>query len=329
MKKLAEMTSAFKALCQEDQKTFIDELLKILKPYNAESLSSASVLLRCPHCKSLRIRGNGRLRDVQRYCCKSCGKYFSETTGYFHYYLKKPGLLEKYLYCILSGYSVRRAASEVGLSVSTSFAWRVKILTALAGINADRFLGVAESQVLEVSYSEKGKRRAKTEEPIEVGSALLEKVKLGAGIMLLQDRRGSLGMRVISRGRPRKVDLDRVLPYLIAEVEVMCFEPDRSISSFLRNLAIEQRKVSEVGGVARRVFHLKNVSKTICSWNDFMTRFHGVATKYLQNYLNWFMLLEYLKHSTIKMQTLRHIIISAEGAWYRHKRGIYNMDLKT
>ncbi|MBP7731485.1 MAG: IS1 family transposase [Bacteroidales bacterium] len=36
---------------------------------------------KCPHCGSKSYYANGRLKGVQRYRCKECGKYFNESTG--------------------------------------------------------------------------------------------------------------------------------------------------------------------------------------------------------------------------------------------------------
>lgn len=75
----------------------------------------------CPHCKDDRIRANGKLKGVQRYLCNCCGKNFSETTGKFWFALKKKDHINKYLYWLLSGYSIRKSAKETGISIQTSF----------------------------------------------------------------------------------------------------------------------------------------------------------------------------------------------------------------
>ena len=83
----------------------------------------------CPHCVSNKIRANGRLKGVQRYVCNDCKKNFSETTGKFWFSLKKKDKVHQYLYCLLSGFSIRKSAKETGGSIQTSFDWRHKLLT--------------------------------------------------------------------------------------------------------------------------------------------------------------------------------------------------------
>src|SRR5690625_7942392 len=72
-------------------------------------------------------------------------KNFSETTGKFWYNIKKKDKMHRYLYCLLSGYSIRKSAEETGISVQTSFDWRHKLLTAFAAVSVEKFQGITES----------------------------------------------------------------------------------------------------------------------------------------------------------------------------------------
>jgi transposase-like protein len=109
----------------------------------------------CPHCKDERIRANGILKGVQRYLCNGCGKNFSETTGKFWFALKKKDKINKYLYCLLSGYSNRKSAKETGVSIQTSFDWRHKLLTSFSSVSVSSFEGIVERDDLFFPISEK------------------------------------------------------------------------------------------------------------------------------------------------------------------------------
>jgi hypothetical protein len=50
-----------------------------------------------------------------------------------------------------------------------------------------------------------------------------------------------------------------------------------------------------------------------------MESFNGVATKYLQNYLNWFLVLEKIKNKTNKMATLARIALASNQTWMQFK----------
>jgi hypothetical protein len=60
-----------------------------------------------------------------------------------------------------------------------------------------------------------------------------------------------------------------------------------------------------------------------------MDSFNGVATKYLQNYLNWFLVLEKIKNSTSKMATVAAIAFTSNSVWYEYKQQLSNMLIRT
>jgi hypothetical protein len=51
----------------------------------------------------------------------------------------------------------------------------------------------------------------------------------------------------------------------------------------------------------------------------FMGYFNRVATKYLQNYLNWFLVLEKIKNATNRMATETAIAFTSNSAWIEFK----------
>ena len=141
------------------QQEIVSSLLSLSLQESEVKDDSDSKAVTCPHCAEKRIRANGKLKGVQRYFCNSCKKNFSETTGKFWYNIKKKDKLNRYLYCLLSGYSIRKSAKETGVSIQTSFDWRHKLLTSFSSVSVDEFQGIVESDDLFFAYSEKGDRQ--------------------------------------------------------------------------------------------------------------------------------------------------------------------------
>jgi len=140
MSDLFNYVKYFNSLSEERRREFIDKLYKMLMTDGAnavdcQDLKTQSVSQKCPNCKSIHIKKNGHQHGQQIYKCKNCGKNFRETTGTLVYYLHKKELMLDYLRCMLEGKSLRACASEVGISLPTSFAWRHKILSALESLN--------------------------------------------------------------------------------------------------------------------------------------------------------------------------------------------------
>lgn len=56
--------------------------------------------------------------------------------------------------------------------------------------------------------------------------------------------------------------------------------------------------------VVDKIYHVQNVNNMDMRLRKFLESFNGVTTKYLQNYPNWFLVLEKIKNSTSKMVTV-------------------------
>jgi len=286
----------------------------------------------CPYCSEKRIRANGKLKGVQRYVCNSCKKNFSETTGKFWYNIKKKEKLNKYLYCLLSGYSIRKSAKETGIAIQTSFDWRHKLLTSFSSVSIEEFQGIVESDDLFFAYSEKGNRHLdrkpkKRGEKARKAGINDEKV----AVIATCDRSGNKDFKVATRGRISKKDLDRILKTKLDKADVLCSDSHRSYSAFAKANIIEHKKFNASKGqrTVDKVYHVQNVNNLDMRLRKFMKSFNGVATKYLQNYLNWFLVLEKIKNSTTKMLTVTTIAFASNSAWFEYKQQLFNMLIRT
>ena len=294
--------------------------------------SNDTKAITCPHCAGNRICANGKLKGVQRYVCNGCKKNFSETTGKFWYNIKKKDKLNRYLYCLLSGYSIRKSAKETGISIQTSFDWRHKLLTSFSSVSVEEFQGIVESDDLFFAYSEKGNRHL-DREPKQRGEKASkagisdEKV----AVVATCDRSGNKDFTVATRGRISKKDLDRVLNGKLDKVEVLCSDSHRSYGAFAKSNTITHKKFDASKGQRSvdKVYHVQNVNNMDMRLRKFMDSFNGVATKYLQNYLNWFLVLEKIKNSTSKMATVAGIAFASNSVWYEYKEQLFNMLIRT
>ena len=286
----------------------------------------------CPHCSSKRIRANGKLKGVQRYVCNGCKKNFSETTGKFWYGIKKKEKLNKYLYCLLSGYSIRKSGKETGISIQTSFDWRHKLLTSFSSISVEEFQGIVESDDLFFAYSEKGnhhldrKPRQRGEKASKAGISD-EKV----AVIATCDRSGNKDFKVATRGRISKKDLDKILKGKLDKVDALCSDGHRSYGAFAKANKLKHKKFNASKGqrTVDKVYHVQNVNNMDMRLRKFMDSFNGVATKYLQNYLNWFLVLEKIKNSTSKMTIVTAIAFASNSTWFEYKQQVFNMLIRT
>jgi len=318
------------------QQQIIDELLHLTMQIDDLKSTGDVKAIKCPHCRSKSIRGNGKLKGMQRYVCKDCKKNFSQSTGKFLYGLKKKDRIHKYMFCLLSGYSIRKSAAETEISIQTSFDWRHKILTSFASVLPDGFHGIVESNDLAFSYSEKGKRAVKKQkDKQESGQEVKTNQKTNqiekVAVIATCDRLGNKDLKVVAKGKISKADIQRALDGRLNKAEVLCSESHRSYTAFTRKADVDHKKFNASKGQrkADRVYHIQNVHSMNLKLQLFMQRFNGVATKYLQNYMNWFLILEKIKYNTRKMTVAANIALNSDRAWYDNKQQLYNIYLRT
>jgi len=278
----------------------------------------------CPSCLSCSISGNGKFKGVQRYVCRDCNKYFRDSTGSLTYNLKKGELLPKYLYNMLLGYSIKKCSEQTGICVQTSFDWRHKILNSFNELRPADFGGIVESDDIFFLESEKGSRNI-TRKSRKRGSKATKRgiSNQQVSVVITQDRKQSKEMVVVKKGRITKKSLDKVLGGRIKEGSTLCTDSHRSYTAFTKANGIEHQKFIANKGqrVKDKIYHVQNVNNTASRLRNWMKPFNGVATKYLQNYLNWFMILEKIKNDNQRLRSFGLLAFAGLSTYERWQLG--------
>lgn len=117
-----------------------------------------------PYCGHEEVTRYRRYNKKQRYKCKSCKKTFTDFTRSPISNSKKDiDLWIKYVSCMINGYSVRKCAKEVGISVPTSYYWGHKVLDAVrAYLGMGSVGGGGEADELFFRESFKGNHKKST-----------------------------------------------------------------------------------------------------------------------------------------------------------------------
>lgn len=134
MKTALELKEFVKSL-YADEAAEVKRLLPTVinsKEGNGKIINRERKKLTCPFCKSESINKNGKKEGQQRYRCKTCGKYFSDTSNSIVY--KSRFTYEqwiKFIHCEMNSYSLENSANYVGISQTTAFTWRHKTYKAI------------------------------------------------------------------------------------------------------------------------------------------------------------------------------------------------------
>ena len=279
-----------------------DERKRLLRDINFEHFSKGSYLEdaledqeknvphKCPSCGSLNIWSRGSYKGVKRLQCKDCSKYFSSTSGTAIYHIHNKEKWQSYVQCMRKGLSLRQSAAEVGICLQTAFNWRHKILSGLSDVEPDQFTGIVEADELYFAFSEKGKRNLKRPARKRGGSANKTLKENKFGVLVTTDRSGKKMAKAVGRGTMKMKELTEALTGKVDKSAILCTDSYRGYKALAESEGFKHIAVSALGKPTQKnkAFHIQTVNSVHNTLRQFLDRYRGVSSKYLQNYLYWF-----------------------------------------
>jgi len=304
MNDISQLLRAIKMLSKQEQ----EQLVKSINMNLENSPDSVAKLIEvkhklqekekfvCPHCKSEEIVGHGNYQGRKRYKCTACKKTFNDLTGTAVSHIHKKEEWESYLHCIANNLTLRDAAKQVGISLKTSFLWRHKIIGAFKDMGCTKLEGIIEGDETFFLYSEKGSKTIKERKPRKRGG---KATKAGindehVAVIVSTDRNKQPIIEVACRGRISAKHIEACLGKWIGqEASVLCSDSHRSYESFAKTKQMKHVKINASKGqhVKDKVYHIQNINNMHHLLKDWVRQFNGVASGYLQNYMNWFRVL--------------------------------------
>lgn len=324
--KLKEIQKLLSQLTLEEQEAVTERIYEMLEGYNynlnnVENVQREKEGYICPYCSSNNTKKNGVIKGVQRHLCKECGKNYRSNTGTATAHLKKKEKFKSYIIHFLAGKSIRACASLTGISIQTSFDWRHKILSSLQKQQDSTMLGgVCESDEIFFTFSEKGNKNLKRKAR-KRGKSIYEKKKRGISdeklaVIISSDRTGNKHIKVAKRGRIRKKDIENALKGRIEPNTVLCTDAHRSYTAFAKSNNIEHHTIKvSAKELKRGIYHVQNVNFIAKDLRDWLSQFGGVSSKYLQNYLNWYSMLESIKQTVNAPRLIAGLVAASTSAW--------------
>lgn len=293
---LVELKKAINSLSYADKR----ELLEALER-SAQSHSISNELeeqrfakgIYCPHCGCVEnIQKFGKSNSKQRYRCKDCGKTFSATSeSLLSGTQKSLSTWERYIECMLDGLSIRKSAEECGISARTAFTWRHKILDALSkkAEKETRLSGVIEADETFFRVSYKGSRHLPEGRKAHHRGTKASKRGLSRQQVCVPcaiDRSNSVLSKICNLG---KISTRELTAFYEGKVEcgsIFCTDSEKSYQGFTSSKEYKLVQI-ESGKHRKGIYHINHINAYHNNLKQFIYRFRGVATKYLNNYLVW------------------------------------------
>lgn len=249
----------------------------------------------CVHCGCNHIVRNGHTKSgIQKYVCKNCGKSFSPTTKTIAYKSKLDiNIYSEYIDCMMMGLTIRDAAERCGIHRNTSFRLRHKILDALQNMAEGVTLnGIVEAdeKFFDISYKGNHKYDGFTM-PRKVHKRGRQSTKRGLSrdkvcVPCAMNRNGLSIAKISSLGKASLDTISNVLDGRIKEDSVLCTDGEKSYILFSESNHLNHISL-KTGRSKNGIYNIQRINNYHSQLERFMSRFNGVSTKYLNNYLIW------------------------------------------
>ncbi len=257
----------------------------------------------CPHCKCKDIWKYGVEGGKQRYKCKNkeCGRTFRYTTLSPMYNSKK-GINKwiEYMRCMVMGLTLMISSEIVGINIATAFYWRHKIMDGLrTNMGVGNIGGNVEIGHMLVMESTKGKKRWIYDFPRRCGTknkyrGLFDEPKYHPVfkghrvnyILCGLDKSGNMMAELTDIRQMNPKILSIMFDGRIDRGSVVSTEGNRHYHTYVKKSGLKLGR-ENTGDDCKdyNIRALMRMKKEIRTW---ITRFKGVSSKYMNNYLYWY-----------------------------------------
>lgn len=244
----------------------------------------------CPHCSADRVVKNGSADGLQRYKCRSCRKTFNALTGTPLARLRMKGKWLEQTAALRDGLSLTQVTERMGISRHTAFRWRHRFLTLPKTVKAQALVGIAETDETFFLRSNKGQRKGLGRTPRKRGGKAAKRglSKEQVPVLVARDRAGSTADFILEADD--KTHVAAALKPILPKDTILCTDGSSTLAAAAKEIGVTHRPVNLSKGirVVAGVYHVQNVNAYDSRLKDWMRRFKGVATRYLDSYLGWY-----------------------------------------
>ncbi len=129
-------------------------------------------------------------------------------------------------------------------------------------------------------------------------------------VLICRDRTGSTTNFILEKAN--KINI-AALKSIMADDAILCTDGSKALGAAAREIGIVHRSINLTAGVRviAKVYHVQNVNAYDSRLKEWVRRFHGIATRYLANYLGWRRMIDQASDSL----SPRAIVLAALGMY--------------
>lgn len=256
----------------------------------------------CPHCSAERVVKNGSASGLQRYKCRSCHRTFNVLTSTPLARLRMKSKWLEQTAALRDGLSLTQVTERMGISRHTAFRWRHRFLALPKTVKAQALVGIAETDETFFLRSNKGQRKGLGQTPRKRGGKAAKRglSKEQVPVLVARDRAGSTADFILEADD--KTHVAAALKPILPKDTILCTDGSKTLAAAAREIGVTHRPVNLSAGirVVAGVYHVQNVNAYDSRLKDWMRRFKGVATRYLDTYLGWYRAIDRTRGGSLK-----------------------------
>jgi len=276
--------------------------------------------------RSEQIMKYGRsAKGRQRYMNLESGKTFSASDQSIVRYTKKTyAQWHSYIKFMLYGLSLREIAFEVGISVTTAFNLRHKILSAMREYQEEQPLS-GEIQIDETYFllNMKGpwKKKQMLRKAKKRGTRAVQRGVSNEYVCVLVglDETDHVLSKIVGQGNPLGERMQEALTGRVKPESLIVSDSRSAYREISSKLKCELIQIP-TGHHGEGLYNLGSINQYHSELKNWYSRFKGVSTKHLEGYLVWFRFLKLLQYQMERPNELLNYAIS-------NKVSIKNQDI--
>ncbi len=270
--------------------------MNIQKEIDNEIDKSFKRVSTCPYCNCNRVIKHGKMNGIQRYRCKDrhCGRTFNENYHSPFRYSKKFKYMWKQYYDIMQqGASIRSCAGKMKINIITAFFWRHRFLNSFVESNKINVFK-EHIELSKMIYTESFKGCKNIVKSTRDRISIVSIMDCNFDIESIPIERNTISMKRLIDVIYPKIHKDAVvIAYQDARLNVLANKHNANIGkefsvrvkrvrTFLSNTKVKKSIGERIKGIQPidPMFSVK-----LKRW---ISKFRGVATKYIDHYLKWF-----------------------------------------
>src|SRR5271165_2973219 len=243
----------------------------------------------CPHCAGREVIASGRSGGLSRFRCKGCGRTFNALTKTPMAHLRKRERWLDHARAMIDGNSLSKTAELCGMHPTTAFRWRHRFLASPAADKPRTLTGIVEADETFILESCKGRWSALSRKARKRGGSARRPGTYQDNIPVLvaRDRMGATFDAVLPQAD--SASIGAALAGVVTCENHLVGDGGRAIAAFARKAKIPFHAVPSPGKPTPEAphLHINNVNAYHSRLKQWLSRFNGVATKNLPNYLGW------------------------------------------